>query len=88
MGTFEFLKRGDLLTISLSLRSLFRPTSASLAMFDGEFSADLVVELILLLTSAFPAMSEGKFSADLVAFVLSIKVSGPANVLKPWLKRQ
>ena len=29
-----------------------------------------------------------EFSADLVVVVLSIEVSGPANLLKPWMKRR
>ena len=52
-------------------------------MFNGKFLADLDVELVPLLTLALSAMFNGKFSADLVAVVLSIEVSGPANLIKP-----
>ena len=55
--------------------------------YADEFSADLVVELILLSTSTSSAMSNGEFLANLVVVVLSIEVSGLA-LLKPWIKRQ
>ena len=40
----------------------------------------------MLPTSAFLAIDNDKFLADLL--VLSIEVSGPAILLKPWMKRQ
>ena len=53
-------------------------------MSDGEFSADLVVKLVPLPTSASsaPSIENGEFSADGVAVILSIEVSGLANLLK------
>ena len=90
LGTFGFLE-GDRSTVSSSPPSP-SPTSASSAMSTDadEFSADLVVELVPLPTSASSALSidDGKFSADRVEVVLSIKVSGLANLLKSWMKRQ
>ena len=83
IGTFGFLEN-DLLTVSLS-PPLPSPTSASSAMsFDADkFSADLVVELVQLPTPALSAMSDGKFSADWGAILLSIEVSGLADLPKP-----
>ena len=52
------------------------------------FSADLVVKLIPLPISASSAMSDGEFSADRIGVVLSLKVSGLANLLNLWMKRQ
>ena len=88
VGMFGFLK-GDYLTISLS-PPLPSPSSASSAMTTDadKFLADLVVELIPLPTSASSAISDGEFSADWVGVVLSIKVSGSADLLKPWMKRR
>ena len=40
----------------------------------------------MLPTLAFSVIDDDKFLADLV--VLSIEVSGPAILLKPWIKRQ
>ena len=70
----------NFLTILLSSPSLLLTTSASLAMFNGKFSADLVVELILLPILAFLPLSinDGKFLADWIRLVLSIDVSGLA----------
>ena len=53
-------------------------------MSEGEFLADLIVELVLLPTSASsaPSIDDGEFSADRVGVVLSIEVSGLA-LLKP-----
>ena len=86
IAPFNFLERGDLLTVLLSLLSL-SSTLASSAMFTDtdEFSADLVVKFVLLPTSASSALSinDGKFLADWVGVVLSIEVSGTANLLKP-----
>ena len=82
IGTFGFLE-GDLSTVSSSPPSPLPPTSASSAMSNGEFSADLVVELVPLPISASSAMSDGEFSADRVGVVLSIEVSGSADLLKP-----
>ena len=91
VGTFDFLERGDLSTVSSSPPSP-SPTSASSAMSTDadEFSADLVVELVPLPTSASSALSidDGEFSADRVGVVLSIEVSGSADLLKPWMKRR
>ena len=85
VDTFGFLE-GDRLTVSSAPPSP-SPTSASSAMSTDadKFSADLVVELVPLPTSASSALSidDGKFSADWVGVVLSIEVSGPANLLKP-----
>ena len=90
VDTFGFLK-GDRLTVSSSPPSP-SPTSASSAMSTDadEFSADLVVELVPLPTSASsaPSIDDGEFSADRVGLVLSIEVSGSANLLKPWMKRR
>ena len=85
IGPLDFLERGDLSTVSSSPLSPLPPISASSAMFNGEFLADLVVKLIPLQTSASsaPSIDNGKFSADWVGVVLSIEVSGPANLLKP-----
>ena len=49
-----------------------------------KFSADLVLELVPIPTLASSALSidDGKFLADWVGVVLSIEVSGPANLLK------
>ena len=53
-----------------------------------EFSADLVMELVPLPTSILSHVPDtDEFSADLVVVVRSIEVSGPANLLKPWMKR-
>ena len=88
-GTFGFLE-DDCLTVSSSPPSP-SPTSASSAMSTDadEFSADLVVELVPLPTSASsaPSIDDGEFSADWVGVVLSIEVSGLADLLKPWMKR-
>ena len=85
VGTFSFLE-GDRLTVSLSPSSPL-PTSASLDMSNGEFLAELIVELVPFPTSPSSAMSDGKFSADPVVIILSIKVSDLAY-LKPWMRRQ
>ena len=84
ISTFGFLERGDLLTISSLLLSLLL-TSASSAMFTDadKFLADVVIELAPLPNLASSAISDGKFWADLVIVVLSIEVSGPANLFKP-----
>ena len=89
VDTFGFLE-GDRSTVSSILPSP-SPTSASSAMFTDtdKFSADLVVELVPLPTpaSSAPSIDNGEFSADWVGLVLSIKVSGPANLFKTWMKR-
>ena len=86
IGPLDFLERGDLSTVSSSPPSPL-PTSASSAMSTDadKFLADLVVELVPLPTSASSALSidDGEFLADWVGVVLSIKVSGPANLFKP-----
>ena len=91
IGPLDFLERDNLLTVS-SLPPSPSPTLASSAMSTDadKFSVDLVVELVPLPTSASSALSidDGEFSADWVGVVLNIKVSGPANLLKPWMKRQ
>ena len=89
VGIFGFLERGNLFTVLLLLPSP-SPTPASLALYTyaDKFWADLVMELNPLLTSASSAMSDGEFSANQVGVVLSIEVSGLANLLKPWMKRQ
>ena len=83
VGPLDFLE-GDFLTVSSSPPSLLPTTSASSAMFDGEFSADLAVELVQLPTSASSALSidDSEFSADQVRVILSIEVSGMADLLK------
>ena len=88
VSTFGFLE-GNFLTVSSSSPSP-SPTSASSAMSTDadEFLADLVVELVLLPTSVSSALSHGVFLADWVRVVLSLEVSGLANWLKPWMKRQ
>ena len=53
-----------------------------------KFLGDLVVELVLLPTSTSSAMSNEEFSVDWVGVVLSIEVSGSANLLKLGIKRQ
>ena len=63
VGPLDFLK-GDLSTVSLSSPLPLPPTSASSAISDGEFSADLVV------------------------VILSIEMSGSADLLKTWMKRR
>ena len=85
VGPFGFLEKGDLLIVLSSLPSPLLATLASSAMFNSEFLAALIVELVLLPNSASLAMSNGEFSADLVMVVLSIEVSGLA-LLKPWMK--
>ena len=80
----DFLE-SDFSTILSSSPSLLPPTSASSAMSNCLFLADLVVELVPLPTSASLAMSDGKFLANLIVVVLSIEVSGSA-VLKLWMK--
>ena len=89
MVPLDFLE-SDLSTVLLSPPSLLPPTSTSSAMFNSEFSADLVVELVLLPTSASSVLSidDGEFSADWVRVVLSIEVSVMANLFKLWMKRQ
>ena len=84
VGPLNFLE-SDLLTFSLSPPLPLPPTSASSAISNGEFSADLVVGLVPLpnLASSAPSIDDGKFSADRVGVVLSIEVSAPANLLKP-----
>ena len=47
-----------------------------------EFLADLVVELVPLPTSASSGISDGEFLADLIVVILSIKMSGLANLFK------
>ena len=53
--------------------------------YADEFLADLVVELIPLPTLASSALSidDGKFLANRVGVVLSIEVSGLANLFNP-----
>ena len=84
ISTFGFLERGDLLTVSSS-PLLFSPNLASSAMSTDidKFLADLVIELVPLSTSAFSAMFDSEFSADVIVVILSIEVSGLANLLKP-----
>ena len=88
---FGFLKRSDLSTVSSSLPSpLAIPAFSAMSTDVNEFLADLVVELVPLPTSVSSALSidNGKFSADQVGVVLRIEMSGPANLLKPWMKDQ
>ena len=47
-----------------------------------KFLAYLIVKIVLLPNSAFLAISNSKFLADWVEVVLSIEVSGLANLLK------
>ena len=85
VGTFGFLE-GDRLTISSAPPSP-SPTSVSSAMSTDadKFSADLVVKLVPLPISASsaPSIDDGEFLADRVGVILSIEVSGPANLFKP-----
>ena len=85
VDTFGSLKRGDFSTVLSLSPLLLPPTSASLIMFNGKFLIDLVLELVLLPTSASSVLSinNHKFSADRFKVILSIKVSGPANLFKP-----
>ena len=77
-----YFLEANLLTISSSLPSPLPLLLASSAMSNSNFSANLVIELVLLPTVAYLAMSDGKFLADVVVIVLSIEVSGSA-LLKP-----
>ena len=79
---FGFLE-GDYLTVSL-LPPSFSSTLASLAMSTNanKFLANLVVELVPLPTLASSDMSDSKFLANWVGVVLSLEVSGLANLLK------
>ena len=75
-----FFNRFIIITITIAT------TSASSAMLDSKFLADLVEELVPLPTSASSARSDGKFLADWVGVVLSIEISDLADLLKPWMK--
>ena len=52
-------------------------------MSNGKFSAYLIVKLVPLPTSVSSVMSDSKFLADWVEIIMSIEVSGLANLLKP-----
>ena len=68
IGIFNFLKRGDFLIVSFSLPSLLPPTLTCSAMFNSEFLANLIIDLIPIPISTFSAMSDGKFLADRVGY--------------------
>ena len=82
IGLLNFLE-DDPLTVLLSLPLLLLSTSASSAISNSKFPADLVMELVLFPTLASSTMSNGEFLADRNGVLLSIEVSGLANLLKP-----
>ena len=78
------MKRVDLLTIlSSTLLSLSISAFSAMSLYADKFSANLIVKLVPLSSSTSSAMFDGKFLVDWVGVVLSIKVSGLANLLKP-----
>ena len=66
VSPLDFLEKSDLLSVLSSLLLPLPSTSASSAMSDGEYLADLVVELVPLPTLTSSAMSLTLTSSSLI----------------------